>query len=40
MMEKDFGKDTAKKSGRPKKSSGGKAVQTKAGKQKSTGKKA
>lgn len=39
-MEKDFKKDSAKKRGRPKKSTGGKSVQTKSGKQKPTGKKA
>lgn len=38
-MEKNFGKDTAKKPVKPNKSSGGKAVQPKTGKQKSTGKK-
>ena len=39
-MDKNIGKDTAKKRGRPKKSTGGKAVQTKSGKQKPAGKKA
>ena len=39
-MEKNFEKDTAKKRGRPKKSSDGKTVQAKSGKQNSTGKKA
>ena len=39
-MEKKFEKDTAKKRGRPKKSTGEKAVQAKSGKQKPTGKKA
>jgi len=39
-MERKFEKNTAKKRGRPKKSTEGKAVQTKSGKQKSTGKKA
>jgi len=38
-MDKNIGKDTDKKRGRPKKSTGEKPVQTKSGKQKSTGKK-
>ncbi len=38
-MKKNFEKDAPKKRGRPEKSSGGKVVQTKAGKQKSSGKK-
>ncbi len=39
MMDKNIGKDTAKKRGRPKKSSEVKTVQAKSGKQKATGKK-
>jgi hypothetical protein len=39
MMEKKFDKDTAKKRGRPKKSTEKKAAQAKSGKQKSTGKR-
>ncbi len=39
-MDKNIGKNTAKKRGQPKKSTEGKAVQAKPGKQKSTGKKA
>ncbi len=38
-MEKNFEKNTSKKRGRPKKNSGGKTMQAKTGKQKSSGKK-